>query len=114
MNGDNTPLWLIILSSISFIFGFIGMFWSRIKSSVELKIQGGQVIAEKRLENEFAEIAALKKRVEILEKQNIRLVKSNTAYATTMMMIIDQYEKANPDQVTVISNMKHLIRDTLQ
>ena len=104
------PLWFMILCTV---IAVIGIFWTKIKSTFELKIQGKQTVDLKVLDQELKEIETLKKRVSILETQNLKLVKTNTAYATTMMFIIDQYEKENPENVTIISTMKKLIQSTI-
>ena len=104
------PLWFMILCTI---IAAIGIFWTKIKSTFELKIQGRQVVDLKKVEKELSEIETLKKRVQILEEKNLKLVKTTTAYATTMMFIIDQYEKENPDNVTIIRTMKKLIESTI-
>lgn len=104
------PLWLVIFLAL---LAGVGLFWTKIKSWFESKQAFGQTISLKKIEREIEEIDQLKTRVSLLEKQNLRLVKANTAYATTMMLIIDQYEQDNPDNKTLIVQMKKLIQETL-
>lgn len=108
---DGYPLWLMV---ICIIIGVLGLLWSRIKSTYELKMVNRQKITEKKLDEELSEINTLRKRVANLEIQNLRLIKSNTAFASTMMMMIDKYSKSNPDDTTVIEIMTSLIKSTLE
>ena len=104
------PLWFMLLCTS---IAVIGILWTKIKSTFELWFVKKHDTNSKKIEKELSEIETLKKRVQILEDKNLKLEKMTTAYAMTLTFIVDEYEKGNPENVTIIRSMKNLIQSTI-
>lgn len=108
--NEGYPLWLIIMLAL---LAAIGTFWSQIKSSYELIVGGKHSLEALKLKNEAEEIGKLKARLTLIEDRNIKLIKSNTALSTAIIFMIDEYQKSNPENKTVIESVKQLIKENL-
>lgn len=104
------PPWLVIIVAL---LGAIGTFWEKLKSFFVKKLEGQQNIELKKLESDLEEMDSLRKKVSVLERNNIRLLKSNTALSMAMTFMIDEYSKTNPDNETVIKQVQALIKEAL-
>lgn len=110
IEGQGLPMWLDI---IVILFGTIGLFWTKIKSTVEEVIKGKQAITETKLKEDYQEITRLKSRVEILEARELKLIKANTALSTAMIFMIDEYTKASPENTEAIERIRALINENI-
>ena len=97
----NLPLW--VTGIIAIITALGAAFWKKIASIFESIFSTRQ-----------SELARLKKRVLNLENENTQLLNENTALAMGMVFIIEEYEKANPQNKDAIDKLREIMERNLR
>lgn len=112
--GDQEVLLPWWVTALTLLLGALGTFWKALSGYFTTSLKGKQALQLKKVETDHDKLIRLEEVNHSLTEKIIRLSTLNTAMASALLSMIDQYKKNNPDNATMVEYVKHLIQDTFK
>ena len=109
---DEVPVWMAGLIAIITALG--GVFWKSTSSTFVAFIKGKNSIKIKEIEMEISRAQKLEHRVETVETMYQKVALDKERLRTAMIFMLQAYEDTNPDNKTVIMQVRSMIGDSLK